>query len=263
MAKRTRARVRRASATQSARHPRKTTKPARKAATQETREPASESAQNPGFAQTKQASLTRRRTYTPEFLAYARQRFERTEDSLADIGLDLGISSEAVRVLAIREKWKRYVRPPHGLPPVVKRVMRAEVPDHQPQEQSQAQAEDTAVSAQAEGDGTIPPLADTIAQLHRAVLDELAAIETSRADSRRVGGSARTARMLASLTETLQKLQRMQPYQSNPGTNDDDMPADIDEFRRELARRIEAFVLDRTNAGNGREPVTPATDAEV
>ena len=78
----------------------------------------------------------RRRIYTPEFLAYARQRFEQTEDLLVDIGQDLGISSESVRLLGKRENWKRYVPPPHGLPPAVKLAAQAETPDHQPQEQS-------------------------------------------------------------------------------------------------------------------------------
>ena len=147
MAKRPRAPARRGCATQTAQRSRKSAKKAAsktasktksKPKTKTTGKQTYKTEQKPTFAQTRQASLSRRRIYTPEFLAYARQRFEQTEDLLADIGQDLGISSESVRLLAKREGWKRYVRPPHGLPPAVKRAMQAEVPDHQPQEQSGA-----------------------------------------------------------------------------------------------------------------------------
>ena len=102
---------------------------------------------------------------------------------------------------------------------------------------------------------TLPPR-DTITRLHHAVLEELAAVEAMRAKLKREPQSPadaeRTARTLSSLTETLQKLQRLQ--RTLPETelkDDDDMPADIDEFRRELARRIRAFVESRAERGDG------------
>jgi hypothetical protein len=272
MAKRPRAPARRGCATQAAQHSGESAKKAAgnsasksksKPKTKTTGKQTCKTEQKPTFAQTRQASLMRRRIYTPEFLAYARQRFEQTEDSLVDIGQDLGISSESVRLLGKRENWKRYVRPPHGLPPAVKLAVQAETPDQQPREQFGPQGDGAAVLPQAEGEGGIPPLADTIAQLHRAVLDELAAIETLRTHSRSAGGSARTARTLANLTETLQKLQRMQPTPANTGPVNADMPADIDEFRNELARRIDVFVMQRTDAGDGSGAVARAMDAEV
>jgi hypothetical protein len=256
MAKRTRAPARRGRATHTARRSGKSVK---KTAGKQT----CKTAQKSAFAQTRQASLTRRRIYSPEFLAYARQRFEQTEDSLFDIGLDLGISSESVRILGKRENWKRYVRPPHGLPPAVKPVVPSETPDPQAQEPSIAQDDGAAVLPRAEGEGDIPPLADTVARLHRAVLDELAAIDALPAHARNAGGSARSARTLASLTETLQKLQRMQPTPANAGPDDADLPADIDEFRKELARRIDVFVLERTDPGDGGGAVVPPVDAAV
>jgi hypothetical protein len=68
----------------------------------------------------------------------------------------------------------------------------------------------------------------------------------------------RTARTLSTLTETLQKLRRMQCALTGTGpeNNDhddhdhaDELPLDIDEFRRELARRIDEFVASRADAG--------------
>jgi len=244
MAKRTRAPARREVTPQSRRRTTDARKTAGKARCK--------AAQKSANAQTRQATLARRRTYTPELLAHVRHRFEQTEDSVTGIARDLGVSREGVRALAKREGWKRYVRPPRGLPPSVKLL--TEAPNHQPHEQAGTQVADE------EG---IPPVADTIARLHRAVLDELAAIETIRKQSRRAGTSAHITRTLASLTDTLQKLHRLQPDHANPGPDDDEMPADIDEFRNELARRIEAFVAERTDAGDGRGPGAPSMDAAV
>jgi hypothetical protein len=257
MAKRPRAPARRGCATQSARRLRKT---AKKAATKIAIKPKNKTAgkttRKSAAAQTKQPRLSRRRTYTPEFLAYARHRFEQTEDSLVDIGLAIGASKETVRQLAEREGWIRYVRPPQGLPATVKLLMQSKAPDVQLQELADS-------SAQSEGEGGVPPLADTVARLQRAVLDELAAIEALRMQLRGAGSFARTARTLATLTETLQKLRRLQPSLANTGPDDADMPADIDEFRNELARRIDRFVVERTNAGDDRGAVAPPVDAAV
>jgi len=53
---------------------------------------------------------------------------------------------------------------------------------------------------------------------------------------------------LSSLTTTLQKLQRL--HAATPGSNDydscaADAPADLDAFREDLARQIEAFMESR------------------
>ena len=94
----------------------------------------------------------------------------------------------------------------------------------------------------------------TIDRLEAAVLKELATVETMRAnlraEPRRPADAERTARTLSVLTETLAKLRRMrlaaQPQQDNAH---DDMPADIDEFRNELARRIDALVASEPDEG--------------
>jgi len=107
----------------------------------------------------------------------------------------------------------------------------------------------------------MPPLAGTVARLHRAILDELAVVETLHANldgrPQDATGAARTARTLSSLTATLQKLQSLQRTPANPGPDHDDMPADIDEFRNELARRIDTFVASRTDQRNHDASVTP------
>jgi hypothetical protein len=107
----------------------------------------------------------------------------------------------------------------------------------------------------AESGPALPPPGEPIMRLYRAVLKELGAVEAMRARLKREpqnpADAERTARTLSSLTETLQKLQRLQcTLPETELKDDDDMPVDIDEFRRELARRIRAFVESRTERGH-------------
>ena len=96
------------------------------------------------------------------------------------------------------------------------------------------------------------------------MLAELATVEAMRSalgkTPQSAAGAARTVRTLGMLTQTLQHLQRLRAgaaMQSKPETengfdHDDDMPQDLDEFRLELARRIDAFVDSRTDAPGDR-----------
>jgi hypothetical protein len=104
---------------------------------------------------------------------------------------------------------------------------------------------------------TGPPLpssdASAIDRIERLVEQELAAEEASRAQfgllARAPGDAERCARTLAILTKTLQALARLRGGATVQGSiNDDDMPADMDEFRNELAQRIRAFVQSRNGA---------------
>ena len=95
-----------------------------------------------------------------------------------------------------------------------------------------------------------PSHAATIERLRRAVLEEIAAVESMRAalgkQPQRPLEAARTAQALSSLTETVNKLQRMQCGLLETGSDyDDDIPADLDAFREDLARRIAAFMESR------------------
>jgi hypothetical protein len=104
-------------------------------------------------------------------------------------------------------------------------------------------------------------------RIERLVLQEIETEEMRRAKlgalARPTAEAARTARTLAILAQTLHALRRLRPgaeaapLQPPDDTNDDDPPRDIDEFRRELARRIDAFVASRPDgdpAGRGGEP---------
>jgi hypothetical protein len=111
-----------------------------------------------------------------------------------------------------------------------------------PSEIADAPQSDAAASLAAAADNS------AIERLERALLKELATVERMRASLKaeplRPMDAERTARTLSVLTETLAKLRRLrlaaQPQQDTP----DDI-LDIDEFRRDLARRIEAFVASQ------------------
>jgi len=192
-------------------------------------------------------------------MAFARQRYEETNDSQKLIAAELGINVESLRRLAIRQGWKlRRDRAPHDLPDALKLKIAA----------TQALAETEATAAAAH-----PPRQETAAEdeagdadqiparLESAVEKELRKVEALRHECSTAAGRAtqaeRTARTLATLTETLFKVRRLrEPLQSGQ-VIDDDMPADIDGFRRALAERMETFVRGRTDGAipeDGREP---------
>jgi hypothetical protein len=108
----------------------------------------------------------------------------------------------------------------------------------------------------------------TIERIERLVQRELEAEETVRARlgplPRPAPDAERCARTLATLTQTLHALARLRSgLLPEAGLSDDDMPRDIDEFRRELARRIRVFVESRTG-GRLRDgvPAAGALDGE-
>ena len=109
----------------------------------------------------------------------------------------------------------------------------------------------------------LQPLATSIDRIERLVEQELAAEEAGRAQfgllPRAPGDAERCARTLAILTKTLQALARLRGGATDQGLrHDDDIPADIDEFRRDLARRIDAFVASRTEPGHAQAHSGPA-----
>jgi hypothetical protein len=67
----------------------------------------------------------------------------------------------------------------------------------------------------------------------------------------------RDARLLAVLVKTLRELNAIDDSKRGKGAADqqnDEPPRDLDEFRRELARRMDAFVESRAGAGVSRDP---------
>jgi hypothetical protein len=189
------------------------------------------------------------RGYAPEALAHAKHRYEDTDEPQESIAADLRIHRKSLDRLAKKEGWKlRKDRPPRELPPALQLSMQA----------SEALAEPLTPAASIEVEANpspVPPQSDALAttlagRLEVAVEKELQRVETLRIEfgsaAHRAIEAERTARTLATLTETLFKVRRLREAGASPLTAaDDEMPADAELFRCELARRIEAFVRGR------------------
>jgi hypothetical protein len=89
------------------------------------------------------------------------------------------------------------------------------------------------------------------ARLEQAVEKELRKVEALRNEfgpvSLRTLEAERTARTLATLTETLFKVRRLREPNAIGVNADDDLPADVAGFRHALAQRMDAFVQSRTD----------------
>jgi hypothetical protein len=216
-----------------------------------TRKSSSTRVRRSNVERTKKAVEARRSKFSPELEARGRHLFEETDAKLADIAFELGIHKGTVRVVAERRGWKRYVPPPRDVSPATRILVETESLERR-RETAQTGPEDG--RAQPDGTGGASE-SDLVARLRRAVLNELTVIESLRdrlknEPQSRVAAE-RTARTLSTLTDTLQKLQRLQCAVPASGSLYD-IPADIDEFRNELARRIEAFVASRTDEGDAQ-----------
>jgi transposase-like protein len=180
--------------------------------------------------------------YTPEFLAAVQRRYEDTDDTFAAMAADFGVSERTINRMRDHGRWKRRSeREPRELPAV--RLL------------------DEATTLLAEAPETANPpvtasessLATAIEHIEKLVQQELDAEEAVRTRLGRLprppADAERVARTLATLTQTLHAVQRLRCGMAggaNTGGDDyDDMPEDIDEFRRNLARRIEAFIESR------------------
>ena len=177
-----------------------------------------------------------------EALEYARQRYEKTDQPVRTIADDVGTSRDKLYKIARAERWQlRKDRPPRGLSEALKLDIEA----------TDAVENKTSEAARADYRGAnadIPPVADSIAaRLEAAVEKELRKVESLRGESaprgKRSAEAERIARTLATLTETLFKVRRLRDPGNISGSDDED----ADEFRINLAHRIDVFVRSRTD----------------
>ena len=201
--------------------------------------------------------------YPPELVAAVRHDYLYADKTLEQIAARYRINARDINRMREQEGWpSRYAR--------IRRVPRL-TQETQALEEAVASArpelggDDPAGTAQ---DAPLPALLapSVIERIERLIEQELAAEERARSElgakPRRRADAERCARTLATLTQTLQALARLRGgAASNAGSDDDDMPADIDDFRNELARRIRGFVQSRTGEGV-RGPIG-GTDGET
>jgi hypothetical protein len=215
--------------------------------------------------------------YTPEFMASLKHDVEGTGLSLQAIATKHGISKRTLHRMIDRGGWRKRSERLHDLPAAARLLGEATAllteSAKGEDKREPPTADPSPPFAARMGDGedqgceisrSSPPLApgstpSAIERLERLVEKELTAEEAVRAQlgplPRNAADAERTARTLSTLTQTLHALQRLRGGLAAETQHDDDIPRDINEFRRELARRIEAFVASRTDGADaGSDP---------
>jgi hypothetical protein len=178
------------------------------------------------------------RRYTPELIANGRVRYENTTESVAAIAADFDMMPSSFRRMARRFKWVRHNTRSRDLP------LAARLHAH-------VQALETKLGlpkADEVPDAEMSPLD----RLEQAVMKELSTVKAMRAQlgalPMRGRDAERTARTLSTLTETLNKLQRMRcamPQESREGAQDLTPAEEIQAFRQELAHRLAGLYAER------------------
>lgn len=191
------------------------------------------------------------REFTDEALADIRRRCVETDEPYRSIAAHYDIGYKTLELLRKKHGWPRRSPVVQGLRPGLESELDAEI-------KVQAEAK---VEPKVETEPGGPQLS-IVDRLERAAEKELAAAELKR---HRLGlkpatasEAERTVRMLKRLTETLGKVRQLR--MTNAVEKNDlaacDIPKDIDEFRRGLARKIE--ILIRARRGDGAaEPDDP------
>jgi hypothetical protein len=188
--------------------------------------------------------------YTPELVASVRDAYEHDPGkSVPQIAREHGMSERALYRMSEREGWVRRAARPHDVPRAARLLQQANaLAKLQTAPPVPALPEPPAATEDA-GAAMLPEAA-AIEHIARLVEQEIAAEQSVRTrlglGARAPADAARCARTLLTLTQTLETLRRLRADMTHSGFDDDDMPEDIDAFRTELARRINAFMESRT-----------------
>lgn len=208
----------------------------------------------------------RKKEFTPEQIAQGRWMYEKSGVPIHDIAAFFGIARNTLHNRINEWGWekRRYdapVQPDRRLP------VRPDTPAPGEPAGVDAASDQSAPRDPPTREPAPPlrligkiardaPVAERTAlalRLQSAVERELSAIDRvlatlGRADSLE---AERAARVLASLARTLREIVTLSTPESaaDDDADDDAIPRDMDEFRRELARRMDAFASARAGAG--------------
>lgn len=170
----------------------------------------------------------------PDRIAEGRRRYEQTNEHNDDIAAFLGISPSTFKTRVRQWGWR----------PRKTRWFKPLVPEAE-----------TSAAAQAAYQAILNDSLPVAERIRRNVECQLAVIADIVArlppGSANVGEVERAARILASLTRTLQEVMRLGEMngEAAPAENADDRPpADPNEFVRQLVRRIDEVIAHRTDA---------------
>jgi hypothetical protein len=231
------------------------------------------------------------RTYTPELIANGRRRYEETAEPVSAIAADFRIHPGSLRRLAGQLGWVRFGMQARDLPEASRLLAQAEAleasmqtldrhPEARAQRASKGDGQYLKEFGRSSFEGGLrpPPQDDgeslspehspaTVDALEREVRAQLALVTAARERLQGLPPRPRegeaSSRALSNLTTTLQKIQLMRCGLNPSDNHDNDLPADLDAFRDELARRIDAFVASRTDARDAVADAGPAGVAAV
>jgi hypothetical protein len=231
--------------------------------------------------------------YTEDFLAAARSGYENTDQPMRELARELGIGITTLSTLAEKHGWAKRSLRKRGLSPAMQLLAEAQAlagktsahsrasgnpesaelgPRLRGDERSEsgphpsrlatlAPQDDGANLAPVEGGGGTTPDApeptDLLIKLEQILAQLITAQQLAPANGIH---SPQGARNLTLLIQAMRALRGMHPAPTHTEmtADDDDMPADIDEFRLDLARRIDAFVASRTDAADAGGDAGPA-----
>ena len=186
----------------------------------------------------------------PERIAEGKQLYEETDMPLHEIAARMGLRRRTLNNRIVEWNWTR------------RRYTRGGTEAEQDAVASMPAIRASAIAAPASKVSPAEPALPYAARLQRIVDGQLAVIERTL----KVMGPAssaeaeRTARTLATISRTVQEIKATaEGRMSSDEADDDPVPRDIDEFRRELARRIRGFIEARRNGAGGfsGEPEIP------
>ena len=186
---------------------------------------------------------------TPEVWAQIRYDYEHTDRPLAHICAENDITIPMLRYRMKRWDWRRRkpLVPRHGPPAVAvtqHEIAAAPASVENPPHPISSPCSEIDLSPQAgrgeEPAAIVPRLQSAVARVLPAIEATIARLAAGTQHPREMEQAGRT---LSSLTRTLRELNALLGQHNARAEHayDDDMPEDIDAFRHELARRIEAL----------------------
>ncbi len=198
-------------------------------------------------------------TYSPELLAALRHAYENTDEPMTSIAARFRIGITTLQTLVRKNGWiQRSQRlrhcPPSIRPPEDGATLALPDQDAEPQ-----QTPTPTLPLAGEGSEAVPRESPALApvesqlspaeRLQALVEKEIAAEEATRAAlgirPRSRNEAERCARTISKLTQALQSIQKLRGGGGTSANGGDELPHDIDEFREELARRIEGLIEGR------------------
>jgi hypothetical protein len=189
--------------------------------------------------------------YSPELLAALRTRYEQTDLPMNALAAEFGIGVTTLQTLARKNGWSPRSQRMRECPPLMQlqedtAALVAALPERAIEAQQVTPSHNATPSPTlplSGGGSDLSPLA----RIEALILKELAAEEARRGvlgtRPRPAYEMERCARTLAVMTQTLERLQRLQPKSDGGKTGDDNQPPrDMDAFRDELARKINGLI---------------------